>query len=247
MIEGQTNAGHRGFCTTQWTMVLSARNGASLSSFAALERLCQTYWYPLYSFVRRRGHSPEDTQDLVQDFFQSLLRNEDFLKSVDREKGKFRTFLLAAMRNFLASDWEKRNRLKRGGGCTVLSIDAEHAENRFALEPAHYGTPDHAFDRSWVETLVELVLNKLEKEYAAAGELDRFLALRLALMGDREVRYKQLGGQLELSEAGIKTAVRRMRLRFGDLLRQELAQTLAEGVNVDEELRHLFVALTQKP
>lgn len=243
MIDGQAKHGQPGFCTTQWTQVLTARSGDSSRSFRALEQLCQAYWYPLYSFIRRKGHSPEDAQDLVQDFFAAFLKN-NFLQSVERDKGKFRTFLLASTTHFLANAWDKRNRLKRGGGCTVISIDAEQAENRFASEPRDFQTPDRAFERAWAETVVEFALKKLEQEYARAGEQERFAALKLSLMGDGELQYKELGEQLGLSEGGIKTAVRRMRVRFGAVLREELAQTLAENVDVDEELRHLLQALT---
>lgn len=241
MIEGQSNRQGR-FCTTQWTMVLDARADDSAQAFAALEKLCQTYWYPLYSFVRRKGHSPEDAQDLVQGFFEALLR-KDYLKAVDRGKGKFRTFLLASMTHYLANEWDKRNRLKRGGGCAVISIDGVEAEERFALEPAAAGNPSLAFERSWAETLVETVLEGLAEEYSMAGEAGRFEALKATLMGDGELRYKDFGAALGLSEGGVKTAVRRMRIRFRELLLRELAQTLAEGEDGEDELRHLLQAL----
>ena len=244
MTEVQAQHGHPGFCTTQWTLVLNARDGDWGESLGALERLCQTYWYPLYCFARRKGHSPEDAQDLVQDFFEAFLR-KDFLRSVHREKGRFRSFLLSSMTHFLANDWDKRRRLKRGGGCAIISIDAEHAEQSFAFEAADHDSPDRAFERSWAQTVVDLAVKKLEREYILAGEQDRFAALKLTLMGDGDTSYKSIGEQVGLSEGGVKTAVRRLRARLGALLRAELAQTLAEGVDVDEELRHLFHSLTQ--
>jgi RNA polymerase sigma factor (sigma-70 family) len=236
-------ARHR-FNTTQWTMVLNARDQDSEMGRAALERLCQTYWYPLYAFARRKGRSPEDAQDLVQGFFEQFL-SKGYLETVAREKGKFRTFLLACMTHFMANEWESRNRQKRGGGTTTISIDAGTAEERFKLDPADPATPpDAAFDRAWAEAVFDQVIAELRQEYELLGEKERFEALNSCLMGSgAEEGYKEVGARLGLSEGGVKTVVRRMRLRFRDILREELAQTLTEEADVDAEIRHLLLAL----
>jgi len=231
------------FCTTRWTTVLKAKGGDSQRS-EALESLCRTYWFPLYAFVRHKGKSPEDSQDLVQGFFEQFLM-KDYLASVAQDKGRFRTFLLTSLTHFMANEWDKTNRLKRGGGRQIFSIDALEAEERFKLEPADKGLgPDAAFDRAWAQTVVDAVFSRLRAEYARLGEADRFELLNVSLMGgEAEGGYAEIGTKLGLSEGGIKTVVRRMRLRFRDLLRSELSETLAEGVEVDDEIRHLLVAL----
>lgn len=240
----EKNNGQYGFRTTQWTLVLSARDNLSGEADKALERLCQTYWYPLYSFARYKGSSPDDAQDRVQGFFEKLL-SRNYLRSVNREKGKFRTFLLTAFSGFLANEWDKRNRLKRGGDRQIISFDGDCAEDRFKRElvdPAI--TPDAAYDRAWAQTVFDRVISKLREEQKKLGEERRFDALNFCLMGgDAEEGYAQIGADLGLSEGGVKTAVRRIRLRFRDLLREELAQTLAPGSDVDQEIREMITAL----
>ena len=225
-------------------MVLEAKKADSEQARDALERLCSTYWFPLYAFVRRKGHSPHEAQDLVQGFFEQLLA-KSYLESVHPEKGKFRTFLLTALTNFLANDFDKKTRLKRGGGCQVISINADEAEHRYLEEPADQVTsPDQAFDRAWAQTVFDTVLSKLHEEYRKTGDEARFNALQQCLMaGDAQEKYVDIAPKLGLSEGGVKTSVRRMRLRFRDLLREELARTLAEGADLSEEIRHMIVAL----
>ena len=243
MIPEHRPDGGRTFSTTQWTVVLGARDPASAESAAALEHLCRSYWHPLYFFARRKGSSPEDAQDSVQGFFEKLLEKE-YLKSVARDKGRFRTFLLTAFSHFLANEWDSRHRTKRSGGATVISLDGIDAEERYRLEPADLLTPEKLFDRSWAETVVNLVTARLESELADSGEAKRFDALQSCLRGHTgDEGYAALGTKLGLSEGGVKTVVRRMRLRFAALLREELAQTLANPADVDTEMRHLLEAL----
>lgn len=231
------------FGTTHWTTVLQARDGSSAEGAAALERLCRTYWRPLYFFARRKGHPPEDAEDLVQGFFAKLLE-KDYLRSVTEQSGRFRTFLLTAFTNYRANEWDRSQRLKRGGQCTLIPLDAGTAEDGYRLEPVDELTPEKLYDRHWGETVVELVADKLRSEYGQAGEAERFEALHTCLMGESsQDGYAALGTRLGLSEGGVKTVVRRMRLRFATLLRDELAQTLADPADVETEMRYLLEAL----
>jgi RNA polymerase sigma-70 factor (ECF subfamily) len=232
-----------GFCTTHWTTVLNARDLNSSASTAALEKLCQGYWFPLYAYARRKGLNPEDAQDAVQGFFAALLEKH-FLNTVDRDRGKFRTFLLTAFNRFLLNLYDHQNRLKRGGATQIIEIDAIDAEKRYLYEPADSMSPDKLFDRKWAQTVVRSSLSKLEKEYAMAGELHRFELLKPLMMGHlSDTGYRDIGTQLGLGEGGVKTVVRRMRLRFSTLLREELLQTLAQPQDTEEELKYLLQAL----
>jgi RNA polymerase sigma factor (sigma-70 family) len=234
----------RYFGTTQWTMILQAKDLSSPENDQALERMCRAYWYPLYSFARRKGNNTEDAQDLVQGFFQRLLE-KDYLRSVERDRGKFRTFLLTCFCNFMTNEYEKSNAQKRGGNAATFSIDALSGEERYQYEPAGGVTPDQAFEREWAQTVVDLVLSRLRLEYEKAGIVERFDALASSLMGGQnDQSYETLGAKLGLSANGVKTLVRRMRLRFRELLREELRQTIADPAGVDEELRHMLEALT---
>jgi DNA-directed RNA polymerase specialized sigma24 family protein len=230
------------FCTTQWTMVFSARDPANSGNSAALENLCRVYWPPLYTFARRKGCSPDDSQDMVQGFFARILE-KDYLQAVDRSKGKFRTFLLCAFSNFLHDEWDKENRKKRGGGTSTFSLDIDRAEEQYSIE-SQDASPDKLFDKSWAQVVVDSVLDRLRTEFAESGEIDRFNALQPSLMGDFQGDgYKALGAPLGLSEGGVKTVVRRMRLRFATLLREHIAATLADPADTENEMRHLLEAL----
>ena len=238
-----SNHSAHAFCTTQWTVVLNAKNLGAAENKAALENLCRSYWFPLYSFARRRGCSPEDAQDFVQAFFVRLLE-KDYLQAVDRSKGKFRTFLLCSFSHFLHDEWDKQKRLKRGGGGAFISLDREQAEARYKLEPVDYATPDALFDRQWAQVLVDSVLEALRREFQESGEEDRFTALQSSLMGELSgPGYKEIAGALGLSEGGVKTVVRRMRLRFAALLRDQIASTLLDPTETENEMRHLLQAL----
>jgi RNA polymerase sigma-70 factor (ECF subfamily) len=209
----------------------------------ALERLCRTYWYPLYVYVRRQGNSPEDAQDLTQIFFSHLLEKNCFAKA-DRDRGKFRTFLLRSLKNFLVNQWKRSGRLKRGGGVEFLSMDANVAEDRYAAEPANTSNPDAAYEQRWAVTLIEQVLNTLRREYTAADKARLFEELKGLIWGDKSTAcYAEIAGHLNLTEGTVKVAVHRLRQRFRELLRTEVAHTVARPEDVDDELRHLIAVV----
>jgi RNA polymerase sigma-70 factor (ECF subfamily) len=239
---GAEPGGPAAFVTTHWSVVLRARDHSSPTSDEALETLCRTYWYPLYAFVRRLGHHPHDAQDLTQEFFARLLQKH-YLKAAEREKGRFRTFLLVALKRFLADEWDRQHAQKRGGFAPVLSIDQELAESRFAAEPAHQLQPDVLFDRQWAMTLLERTLTLLRDEYVATGRAALFEALR-ACLGKEETAlpYAEIAAQLKLTEGAVKMAVRRLRNRYREILRAEIAGTVASPEEIEEEIRHLFAA-----
>lgn len=236
-------AGHV-FATTRWTVVLVAGGATSAGSAAALEQLCRTYWYPLYYFARRRGLLPHDAEDLIQSFFAFLLE-KDVIARVDRERGRFRTFLLTALQNFQANERARAGSLKRGGGCDLVSFDEMRAEVRYRSEPATTLTPERLFDQKWATSLLERVLQILSREYAAAGKGALFDNLRGPLWGGRgEISYEELGRKLGMTEGAIKVAMHRLRLRYKECLHDEVAHTVASPGEVDDELRHLLASLS---
>jgi RNA polymerase sigma-70 factor (ECF subfamily) len=221
-------------------MVLSARDQDSPKSSEALEALCRTYWFPLYAFVRRQGRSAHDAQDLTQEFFARLLE-KDYLKSATQEKGRFRTFLLMALKRFLANEWDRQHAQKRGGTTHILSIDQELAESRFAAEPAHQLQPDLLFDRQWALTLLDRTMARLHDEYVATGRAKLFELLRGCLAKDESaLPYAEIAARLDLTEAAVKMAVQRLRARYREILRAEIADTVATPEEIEEEIRHLF-------
>lgn len=231
------------FATTQWSVVLHAGRSDTTRARQALAQLCQTYWYPLYAYVRRRGYRAEDAEDLTQGFFARLLEL-DSLADVHRAKGKFRSFLLASLNHFLSDEWDRARAQKRGHG-QVISLDAEAAEQRFVREPADPSTPERGFARQWATTLLEAVVKRLQSEYESAGKGALFLALRSSLLGEpSEVPYPRLAAELGLSETALRVTVHRLRQRYRQLLRDEIAQTVATPAEVEDEIRHLFQALT---
>src|SRR3954470_15999964 len=230
------------FATTRWSVVLKA-GASSPAADDALARLCRAYWYPLYAFVRRQGHSPHDAQDLTQGFFARLLEKND-LAAVDRSKGKFRSFLLAAMKHFLANEWDRARALKRGGGVTLISIDDAEAEGRYAHEAAEQSTAEQLFDRRWALTLLDQVLARLETEMAVAGKRATFDALKFSLTGEQAAAYEEIARRLGTTEGALKVAIHRLRDRYRTLLREQIADTVGSTADVDEELRHLFSALS---
>ncbi len=230
------------FVTTHWSVVLSAREKDSPHSAAALETLCRTYWFPLYAFVRRQGRTPEDAQDLTQEFFARLLE-KDYLKSVAQEKGKFRTFLLVALKRFLANQWDREHMLKRGGFAPVVSIDQQIAESRLAAELSHHVQPDVLFDRQWAMTLLERTMALLQEEYVASGRARLFEYLQSCLVrGESALPYAEIAARLNLTEPAVKMAVQRLRARYREILRAEIAHTVSSPEEVEEELRLLFSA-----
>lgn len=239
-------ARHSVFVTTRWSMVLAATRNDSTQSRDALARLCQVYWYPLYGYVRRRGYAVHDAQDLTQAFFEQLLARQS-LVSADPNLGRFRSFLLAAMNNFLISEWKKGMAQKRRGACNMLSLDLAAAEERFDLEPADNAAPDKIFEKQWATTLLAEVLNRLDREYQDEGKSDLFSALKQTLMGLRESQpYGELASRLDMNENAIKVAVHRLRKRYRELIRDEIANTLGPTEDVDSEMRYLFKVLSEK-
>jgi RNA polymerase sigma-70 factor (ECF subfamily) len=231
------------FATTHWSVVLQAGHTPSPQSQAALERLCRAYWYPLYTFIRRQGHGPDEAQDLTQEFFAHLLESDSFSRA-DPRKGRFRSFLLGALKHFLVNEWQRAHRLKRGGGCAFFSLDDTDAEARLAAEPAGELTPETAYERRWAEAVLAQVLDRLRGEFAAGGQGERFEALKVFLLAGQEPgSYADVARQLGLGETAVKSAIYRLRLRYGELIRAEIAHTVASPVEVEDELRHLLAVL----
>ncbi len=233
------------FVTTHWSVVLAAKDKASPDSAAALEALCRAYWYPLYALVRRHGHAPWEAQDLTQEFFARLLA-KDYLDAAAREKGRFRTFLRVAMKRFLANEWDRARRLKRGGGRTVLSLDTSMAEQRFQADRGGGLPPDRLYERRWALTLLEQALSRLRAEYAAAGKAPDFEHLKGVLMLERGAAdYPALAAALGLTEGAARVAAHRLRKRFRQLFRAAVADTVADPGEVKSELRYLAGVLAE--
>jgi RNA polymerase sigma factor (sigma-70 family) len=230
------------FVTTRWTVVLSAGRRSSPQADQALEELCRAYWYPLYAFVRRHGRSREEAEDLTQAFFARFLE-KNYLEGLRRERGRFRAFLLAALKHFLANEWDRANRQKRGGQATHLSLDWESAENHYHLEPADTLSPDRLYDRAWALALLEKVITRLREECEAAGRGVLFEQARTFLTTDKAaIPYAAAAAALSMEEGAVRVAVHRLRRRYRELLRDEIAQTLSEPGRVEEEMRTLFSA-----
>jgi RNA polymerase sigma-70 factor (ECF subfamily) len=234
----------RDFRATHWSVVLAAGDTQSPESARALETLCQAYWYPLYAFVRRRGYDAHEAEDLTQSFFTYVLEKKA-LGRVDPSKGKFRSFLLASLNNFLNNEWDKSQRLKRGGGANVFSFDGVPADERYRLEPIHGESPEKIFERKWAEVVLERVIARLSKEFEQAGQAERFEVLRVFLMsGSRSLPYQNAADRLGLSVNAVTAAVHRMRTRFRELFRAEIANTVPGPEDVQDEIRSLLAALT---
>ncbi len=228
------------FPTTHWSQVVAAGNASAPAARAALAALCATYWYPLYAFIRRRGHDSHSAEDIVQGFFAVLLEKGG-LTSVDRAKGRFRSFLVAACSHFLANRLDYERTLKRGRGHVTVPIDRLEAENRYDREPMHEVTPDRLFERRWATTLLDHVLARLEAEMTTAGKVRQFEVLQSALLGSSEkLSYAQIATALGCSEGAARGAVHRLRARYRALLREEVARTIDDPSTVEEEIRELF-------
>jgi len=228
------------FTTTHWSVVLNARDLAAPEAREALETLCHTYWYPLYAFVRRLGHDDAAAKDFTQGFFAKLLQ-KNYLAQVHPAKGKFRSFLMVSIKHFIADEHDKATAQKRGGGQAVISRDDTSDEDRYRHEPMDHMDAEKLFERRWVSTLLEQAHNRLQAEYRAAGKAEFFAQLQRFESGDSPTpSYAELAPTLQLSESGLRTAVYRMRLRHRELLREEVAQTLDNPAEVDEEIRHLL-------
>jgi RNA polymerase sigma factor (sigma-70 family) len=234
------------FPTTHWSRVVAAgEQPDSPQAREALAALCNAYWYPLYAYIRRRGHNAEQAQDLTQDFFAYVLERE-LLAKADPDRGRFRSFLLAVFARHLANQLDRANAQKRGGGRPALSIDARDAEGRYAREPAHELTPERIFDRSWALTLLGRVFDQLRREYDDAGRAAVFEELRTVLTrGPESGSHATIAGRLGISEGAVRVAVHRLRRRYGVLLRQEIAATVDDPGEIDDEIRSLFAALEE--
>ena len=230
--------------TTHWSVVLQAGKGDSPAASAALEELCRTYWYPIYAYVRRQGHSSEDARDLVQGFFAELLA-KGFPRGATPERGKFRSFLLASLRNFLVDQHRQASAAKRGGGRFAISLEQAQAEERFCLEPHHNLTPERLYERAWARTLLDRARSRLRQEYSAAGKAHLYFALKdFPLAGKSERSFQQAATELEMTVPGLKSAVHRLRARYRDLVREEVAQTVADPAELKEEARHLIAVIS---
>ena len=232
------------FATTQWTLVLAAGRTDGSGAAEALASLCRTYWYPVYAFVRRKGHDPDAAQDLTQAFFARLIEKHA-LGHADPNRGRFRSFLLTAVQNFLANEHARSQAQKRGGHVAVVPIEpAADAESRFAAEPAHELTPEKLFDRRWALVHLDLCLDALRQDYARRDQSALFARLQPFLGGDVPGgSYAAVGAELAMSESAVKVAVHRMRQRYRELLRRQIQQTVTSPLEVDDEVRHLFAAL----
>ena len=220
-------------------MVLAAGQRDTPQSKAALEQLCRTYWYPLYAYVRRRGYSPEDAQDLTQGFFARLLARQS-LATVHPERGLFRCFMLAALKRFLVNDYERAGAVKRGGTKAHVPFDGREAEERYCLDAGEQNTPDKLFDRAWALSVMEAASGRLEEEYRLEGKDRLFERLKLFLAGnEKETTYATAGTELAMSEGAVKVAVHRMRRRYRDLLREQVAHTVSSTANLEDELQSL--------
>jgi DNA-directed RNA polymerase specialized sigma24 family protein len=237
-------AGPRVFATTHWSVVLAAGQGESAQAQRALETLCRAYWYPIYAYVRRKGYKPEEAQDLTQEFFAQLIAKEHF-RFADRTKGKFRGFLLARLDYFLAREWSRAHRQKRGGQFTFISMDEHPPEERYQLEPADLETPEKKFLRQWALTVLKQAMNALQKECEAHAKGPLFREARNLISGERHpAAYAQISKTLNMAEGAVRVAVHRLRQRYGELLRQEVANTVTSQEEIDEELRYLFQILS---
>jgi RNA polymerase sigma factor (sigma-70 family) len=236
----------QGFASTQWSIVLAAKDAASPRAADAMAVLCATYWRPLYAYVRRSGRSVEDAQDLTQSFFSRLL-DKDCLQHVDPGLGKFRSFLLASLKNFIASEWRRERAWKRGGSADLVSIDEmTRAEDHYAAGLTLHETPERVYERNWALALLEKTTLRLADEFSAAGKVRVFEMLKPYLTGDRDTSYSQAAADLGISEVTVRVSVHRMRGRFRDLLQEEVRQTLSDSCDsgaVEEELRYLLTVL----
>jgi len=230
------------FHTTRWTLVLAAGRPGGVVAEEAFGELCAAYWFPLYAYVRRRGHGKEDAEDLTQAFFARLLQSRDF-ERLDAEKGRFRAYLLASLKHFLANDHHRAMAGKRGGGAVHFPLDWEDADSRFQIADTSRPSPDVAFDREWALALLERVVPRLRDEFVAEGKGERFERLKEFLtLGKGEASYAEPAEELGVSESALRVAVHRMRKRYRELLREEVAQTLADPKMVAEELGVLLGA-----
>lgn len=237
-----SNSGKRVFATTSWSMVLEAADAEASGVADALSELCQRYWFPLYAFVRRRGFDRSQAEDLTQSFFADLLE-KNRLQHVEPSRGSFRSFLLTSLSNFIANQWRAESAQKRGGGQTILSIDYERADNQYAEQPADDLSPEKVFERNWALSILEQTLEAVGTQYEESGKRELFADLQGFLTGDDNVAYAELSKKTGMREGALKVAVHRLRQRYGQQLRLQIAKTVQDPADVDQELRSLFQAL----
>ncbi len=231
------------FATTRWSLVIQAGHASTTEADSALASLCEAYWCPLYSYVRRRVADTNEAQDLTQAFFAELLEKK-YVEMATPERGRFRSFLLTSLKHFLSKEWEKAKAQKRGGGRSPISFDFESADTSFRIEPAGGHTPEQLFDRQWAVTLLNRIMNRLADDWRRTGKVEQFEALYPFLVGDRVGKtYREAAAELGVSEAAAKMSVSRMRGRYRELLRDEIAQTVSQPNQIDEEIRNLFESL----
>ena len=232
------------FATTHWGVVLAAGEGGSEPSHDALETLCKTYWYPIYVYVRRKGYGPDDAQDLTQEFFAQLIAKQH-LRLADPNKGRFRSFLLATLHFFLAREWTRAHRQRRGGQYQFVSLDLQEPEQRYQFEPADNETPEKSFQRQWALTVLKQAMLALETECELAGKENLFRQAKHLLSGDRDgAGYSTIAARLDMREGAVRVSVHRLRQRYGELLRAEIGKTVDTEAEIDEELRYLMGTLS---
>lgn len=236
---------HRRFATTRWSLVSAAAGGNADAARAALAELCELYWYPLYAFVRRQGIDADAANDLTQGFFARFIELES-LQSARQDRGRFRSYLLGAVKHFIANERQRATAQKRGGGVKVVSYDPHDAETRYQQEPAHGLTPEHVFERRWALLLIERSLDQVAAEMAARNKAKEFERLRPFLVEDAgDDSYRTAGAELGMSEGAVKVLIHRLRRRFRDSLRAAIAETVTSPEDVDDEIRHLFICLAR--
>ena len=231
------------FATTHWSLVLRAGSFGEASSAEALDKLCRAYWFPLYAFARREGSNPEDAQDLTQEFFSRLLAR-NYLQMADRNRGRFRSFLLASFKHMMANERRNASRQKRGGDAQVFSLDEQEAEERYQLEPLDTASPDRLFERRWAETTLARVLERLDSEYT--GQTMRFDDLKVFLIEPKgAAAFADVASRLGVSEPALKSVVHRMRKRYAELFRDEVAQIVVNPADIEDEIRHMLTVLAE--
>ncbi len=238
-----TPSGASRFATTHWSIVLAAGSPSSSHYQEALSTLCQTYWFPLYAYLRRHGYNTHQAEDYTQAFFAYLLEKRG-LRVVDPQQGKFRSFLLATLKHFVGDERDRARAQKRGGGQTILSLDFENAENQYAIEPAHELSPEKLFEKSWALTVLDRAMAQLKAESVSTNRQKLFDRLKVYLTAKRDsIPYRDVAAELDMTEGAVKVAVHRLRSRYRELLREEIAQTVATEGEIEEEIRNLFAAL----
>jgi RNA polymerase sigma factor (sigma-70 family) len=239
-----TLPGSARFPTTRWTLVLAAGNPERKEAHSALVSLCESYWYPLYAYLRRRGYSADRVQDLTQEFFVRLLEGR-YLDRADPEKGRFRAFLLTSLKFFVADEEDRQRARKRGGGALV-PLEFSSGEGRYQREPGHDETPERIFERRWALSVLDRVLEKLRSEFVHHGRPEHFERLKVFLLGESDAPYAALAREMNTSEGALKVAIHRLRKRYRELFRQEIADTVADPAEVESELRYLATVLARR-